>query len=93
MPTPWYFDIERGQFYQPGVGFFDYLPDDFDYDTPITVIEKQVVPVYDGDNNIVSYEEHTYHDNAVWDTDAEAYGYYDFQGAFQWVAFPWTGSW
>ena len=92
-PTDYIFIVGTGQFWAPGEGwgYVDFLPDG--YFEPITIAVEEVVPVYDDDGNIVAYEEKTFYYNAVWDPDAEAYGYFDYQGEFHWLSFPWLNSW
>jgi hypothetical protein len=92
-PTDYIFLVGTGQFWVPGEGwgYIDFLPDD--YADPITVAVEEVVPVLDDDGEVIAYEEKTFYYNAVWDEFAEAYGYYDYQGTFHWLSFPWLNSW
>jgi hypothetical protein len=80
-----------GQFWQPGIGYSDYLSGG--YHAPITVAVQEVVPMYDAYGRIMGYRPETFYYNAYWDPNAEAYGYYDYRGAFHWVTFPWLRSW
>ena len=59
---------------------------------PITVAVEEFVPTYDGEE-FTGYERQTRHYVAVWDAEAEAFGYRDFERQLHWVSFPWTGSW
>jgi hypothetical protein len=90
-PTPYLFDVGCGQFWQPGGGYFDYLPNG--YDAPITVSVMEVVPEYDAYGNIIGYRPHRFRYNAFWDPNAQAYGYYDYHNVFHWCTFPGLNSW
>ena len=85
-PTPFVFNVASGQFWQPGVGYCDYLPNN--YQAPITVSVQEVVPSFDRRGNIVGYQPQTFYYNAYWDANAQAYGYYDYRNKFHWVTFP-----
>ena len=89
-PTPYVFNVASGQFWQPGAGYCDYLPNG--YQAPITVAVQEVVPTFDGNQNITGYQPQTFYYNAIWDTDAQAYGYYDYRSKFHWVTFPWQAN-
>jgi hypothetical protein len=90
-PTPAVFNVSTGQIWQPGVGYFDNLPDG--YNAPITVAVQESVPTYDQSGQIVGYQIENFYYNAFWDPNAQAYGYYDYQQQFHWVTFPWLNSW
>lgn len=85
-PTPYLFSVASGQFWQPGVGYADYLPDN--YQAPISVSVQEVVPSFDKRRNIVGYQPQTFYYNAYWDADARSFGYYDYRNKFHWVIFP-----
>jgi hypothetical protein len=89
-PTPYVFDVASGQFWQPSVGFADYLPNN--YRAPITVSVQEVVPSFDGKGSIVGYQPQTFYYNAYWDNDAQSYGYYDYRNKFHWLTFPWLST-
>jgi hypothetical protein len=90
-PTPWLFYPGYGQFWQPGIGYCDYLPNG--YNAPITIAVQEIVPVYNARGQIMDYRPETFQYNAYWDPRAQAYGYYDYRGAFHWTTFPWLRSW
>jgi hypothetical protein len=89
-PTPFVFNVASGQFWQPGVGYADYLPTN--YQAPITVSVQEVVPSFDQQQNIAEYQPQTFYYNAYWDPDANSFGYYDYRSKFHWVTFPWLAS-
>jgi hypothetical protein len=90
-PTPYVFYPDSGEFWQPGVGYADYLP--YGYNAPITISVQEIVPIYDVFGNIVSYQPETFNYNAYWDPNVGAYGFYDYRGAFHWLTFPWLNTW
>jgi hypothetical protein len=89
-PTPWLFFLNSGAFWQPGMGYADYLP--YGYNQPISIAVNEVVPAYDGYGNIIGYQNETFYYNASWDPNSQAYGYYDYRGAFHWTTFPWLNT-
>lgn len=89
VPTPYVFNVASGQFWQPGVGYSDYLPND--YQAPITVSAQEVVPSFDDAGNITGYQPQTFYNDAYWDNDAQSYGYYDYRKKFHWAKFPGLG--
>jgi len=90
VPTPFVFNVANGQVWQPGVGYSDYLPDN--YRAPITVSAQEVVPQFDARGKIVGYQPQTFFNDAYWDNDAQSYGYYDYRKKFHWVTFPGLSS-
>jgi hypothetical protein len=86
VPTPYVFNVASGQFWQPGVGYSDSLPNN--YQAPITVSAQEVVPSFDANGNIVGYQPQTFYNDAYWDNDAQSYGYYDYRKKFHWARFP-----
>ena len=90
-PTPYLFDVALGAFLNPGVGYMDYLPSD--YDGPISVSVAEVVPVYDFFGNVVSYRTERFYYNAYYDPNYGAYGYYDYRGSFHWLTLPYMNTW
>ncbi len=89
-PTPYLFSVASGQFWQPGVGYTDYLPDN--YQAPISVSVQEVVPSFDDRRKIVGYQPQTFYYNAYWDADARSFGYYDYRNKFHWLTFPGLSS-
>jgi hypothetical protein len=89
-PTPYVFNVASGQFWQPGFGYCDYLPNA--YQAPITVSLQEVLPSFDNNQNVTGYQPQTFYYDAYWDADAQAYGYYDYRSKFHWVTFPWQQS-
>jgi hypothetical protein len=83
--------LDCGAFYQPGAGYADCLP--YEYNQPISIAVNEVVPAYDARGNIIGYQDETFYYNACWDPNAQAYGYYDYRGGFHWVTFPWLNTW
>jgi hypothetical protein len=90
-PTPYLFYAESGEFWEPGFGYSDYLP--YGYHQPITVAVNEIVPVYDAYGDVIDYRQETFYYNAFWDDNAQAYGFYDYRGAFHWLTYPWLQSW
>lgn len=90
-PTPYVFNVGLGQFWQPGVGYFDSLP--YGYEAPITVAVQEIVPEYDQYGQIIGYQRQNFYYNAFWDSNAQCYGYYDYRQQFHWLTFPWLNSW
>ena len=90
-PTPYLFLSDCGAFWQPGMGYCDYLP--YGYNQPISIGVDEVVPAYDAYGDIIGYRNETFYYNAFWDPNVQAYGYYDYRGGFHWVTFPWLHSW
>ncbi len=89
-PTPYVFSVDSGQFWQAGVGYADYLPND-DH-SPLTVALQEVVPSFDAKEKIVGYQPETFYYDAYWDPDKQSYGYYDYRSKFHWLTFPWLPS-
>jgi hypothetical protein len=90
VPTPYVFNVATGQVWQPGVGYSDYLPED--YRAPITVAVQEVVPQFGAKGKIAGYQPQTFYNDAYWDDSAQSYGYYDYRKKFHWVTFPWLSS-
>jgi len=90
-PTPDVFDVEAGQFWQPGNGYSNYLPET--NHAPITVAIKESVPTYNPQGQIMGYQIQNFYYNAFWDAQAQSYGYYDYRQQFHWLTFPWLNSW
>ena len=86
VPTPYVFNVADGQFWQPGTGYSDALPSS--YQAPITVASQEVVPQFDANGNIVGYQPETFYNDAYYDNDAGAYGYYDYRKRFHWAKLP-----
>jgi hypothetical protein len=86
VPTPYVFDVNSGQFWQPGVGYSDVLPSN--YQAPIAVHLQEVVPSFDGRGRITGYKPQPFCYNAFWDNNSQAYGYYDYRSKFHWLTFP-----
>jgi len=90
VPTPYVFDVNSGQFWQPGVGYDDYLPNS--YQAPISVYVQEVLPSFDGGGRITAYKPQPFLYNAFWDNNAQSYGYYDYRSKFHWLTFPGLAS-
>jgi hypothetical protein len=90
-PTPWLFLLSYGEFWAPGSGYTESLP--YGYNQPISIAVEEVVPFYDAYGNITGYQNETFYYNAFWDPNSQAYGYYDYHGAFHWITFPWLNTW
>ena len=85
-PTPYVFDVGAGQFWQPGAGYSDSLPDG--YQAPITVAIQEIVPTYAQNGQISGYQPQTFYYNAFWDQNAQSYGYYGLSPAVPLANFP-----
>jgi hypothetical protein len=85
-PTPYVFIVDSGQFWQPGTGYLDTLP--ANYNAPITVAVQEVVPSFAANGNIAGYQPQQFYYDAFWDTNAQSYGYYDYRNKFHWLTFP-----
>lgn len=90
-PTQYVFDVASGQFWVPGRGYTDYLPNG--YHAPISVAVEESVPQYNVQGQIVGYRLQKFHYNAYWNDQQQAYGYYDYRQQFHWLTFPWLNSW
>jgi len=90
VPTPYVFDVNSGQFWEPGVGYADCLPDN--YQAPISVYMQEVVPSFDGSGRITGYKPQPFFYNGFWDNNSQAYGYYDYRSKFHWLTFPGLSS-
>ena len=90
-PTPYMFNVSSGQFWCPGQGYTDSLPEN--YHAPISVAVEESVPQYNFQGQAVGYKVQTFHYNAYWNEQNQAYGYYDYRQQYHWVTFPWLHSW
>ena len=83
-PTEYIYTVDRGSYWRPdGDSWYGRLPSD--YDAPITVAVREVVPVTDEYGNVVGYESHLFYYNAYFDDESGEYGYYDYEGDFHLV--------
>jgi hypothetical protein len=90
VPTPYVFDVTSGQFWQPGAGYSDCLPTS--YQGPITAYVQEVLPSFDGRQQITGYKSQPFFYDAFWDNNAQSYGYYDYRSKFHWLTFPGLAS-
>ena len=84
-PTEFIYSVDQGRYWEPGDnnGWYGGLPQD--YDAPITVAVREVVPVTDENGYVVGYESHIFYYNAFLDEQSGYYGYYDYNGSFHYV--------
>jgi hypothetical protein len=91
VPTRYVFNVATGQFWAPGLGYVDSLPNGFT--APITVAVQESVPAYTTSGQIDGYKMQSFNYNGFWEARAQAYGFYDYKQQFHYLTFPWLSSW
>jgi hypothetical protein len=86
VPTQYVFSVPNGRYWNVGRGYTNSLPSG--YHAPLTVAVKESVPQYNTYGQIVAYKFETFYYNAFWDSQAQAYGYYDYRQQFHLVNLP-----
>ncbi len=85
-PTEWIYEPAWGRWYRPGHGYVYQAPA---YTQPITVVVVETVYYETWDDNVGGYvetsEQVTWYYNAFYVPESGRYGYYDYQGEFNWL--------